>query len=224
MPEEFESRSDEELRRAIRAEIEQRDRERTRQSQERAQDRNSGLSAERRRQIYQEEMRRYYAQRPGYREIVREDGESDWVPESEIQKSEALFEEALADPLDVRKRLRLSLAAGAAAVAILAAIFFFVLAAKTGSISVSANVPDAQIILDTVPLQHFTNTTIEEVPEGEHVVTVRKEGYAIVGEPVQRITVRGGKTLAMAFTLRPALLEQTRIPAEIKPHNGSQRP
>jgi len=224
MPEEFEPQSDEELRRAIRAEIEQRERERTRQAEERAQDGKAGVHAERRRQIYQEEIRRYYAQRPGYREIVREDGESDWVPEIEIQKGEALFEEALADPLDVRKRLRLYLAAGAVVVAILAAIFFFVLAAKTGSISVSANVPDAQIVLDTVPLEHFTNTTIEEVAEGEHVVSVRKEGYVIVGEPVQWITVRGGRTLALTFTLRPAPPGKTQKPAETNSPNRPQRP
>ena len=204
MPDEFESRNDEELRRSIRAEIEQRDRNRARLTQQQAHARNAESSAERRRQIYQEELRRYYAQKPGYREILREDGESDWLPESEIQRSEALFDEALADPLDIRKRLKLSLAAGAAGIAILAAIFFFVLAAKTGSISVSANVPDAQIILDTVPLQHFTNMTIEQVTEGEHVVTVQKEGFVIVGEPVQKITVRGSKTISLTFTLQPA--------------------
>jgi len=205
MPVESEPQNDEELRRTIRTEIEHRDRERTRQTQKRDQARNADISAERRRQIYQEELRQYYSNRPGYREIVGEDGEPDWVPESEFQKSERLFDEALADPLNVRKRLKITMAAGAVAIAALAAVFFFVLAAKTGSISVSTNIPDAQIILDTVPLEHFTNSTIEEVPEGEHVVTVRKEGYAIVGEPVQKITVRGGKIVTITFILLPVL-------------------
>ncbi len=202
MPVESEAQNDEELRRIIRAEIEQRDRERTRQTQRREQARNADVSAERRRQIYQEELRQYYSNRPGYREIVGEDGETDWVSESEVQKSERLFDEALADPLDVRKRLKFTMAAGAVVIAALAAIFFFVLAAKTGSISVSTNVPDAQIILDTVLSENFTNTTID-VPEGEHVVTVQKAGYVIEGEPVQTVTIRGGKTISLTFTLLP---------------------
>jgi len=203
MPVESEPQNDEELRRIIRGEIEQRDRERTRQTQQRERARNADVSAERRRQIYQEELRQYYSNRSGYREIVSEDGELDWVPESEIQNSERLFDEALADPLDVRKRLKFTMAAAAFLVVVLGAVFFFVLAAKTGSISVSTNVPDAQIILDTVPLEHFTNTTIEEVPEGEHVVTVQKASYMIEGEPVQRVTIRGGKTISLTFTLLP---------------------
>jgi len=194
---------DEELRRMIRAEIEQRDRQRQEQTQQREAARAVSADAERRRRIYLEELRRYYQNKPGYREVIREDGEMDWVPESEVRQGERLFDEVLEDPGEAKKRLRVVVATALLIVILIAAILYLFLAEKRATIQVTCNVPGAQVILDAAPLQLFTDATIKEIPAGEHVVTVQKPGYVVIGEPIRKVTLRGSKSIVLSFTLQP---------------------
>lgn len=203
MADDFLPVDDEELRRSIRAEIEARDRHRQQQDELKQAARSAGDHAGRRRRIYQEELRRYYQNRPGYREVIREDGEIDWIPEIEARQGEKLFDEVLEDPAEAKKRLGAILSVSALLVAAAVVIFFLFLSNRTGAIQVVANVPGAQVVLDATPLDFFTNATVKEIPAGEHVVTVQKAGYIVLGEPIQRIKLHGGRTEVLSFTLEP---------------------
>jgi hypothetical protein len=195
--------NDEELRRQIRKEIEERDRLRRRQQERHDSVRSLNEEAEKRRRIYQEEIRKYYQNRPGYREIVREDGEVDWVPENEAALSERLFDEVLEDPDVAKKRMKIVLLLGAVFVLLIIAGLYSILHQPNGTIIVECNVPDAQIILDTNPLDLYTNATLAEIPAGEHVVTVVKPGFRMEGDPIQKVDLRGGKTIKLSFVLLP---------------------
>ncbi|RJP81330.1 MAG: PEGA domain-containing protein [Candidatus Zixiibacteriota bacterium] len=195
---------DEELRQSIRREIEERDRQRHEQNEKRESVRSANAEAEKRRRIYQEELRRYYQDKPGYREVIRDDGEVDWVPEAEVRHNAALFDEVLEDPDVARKKMRYVLLASAGVLAILAAVIFAFLSEGSGNIQVITNVPGAQIIIDGQPRDLLTDAVIEEEPAGEHYVTVALEGYRIQGQPVRRVDLKGGKTEVLHFNLAPA--------------------
>lgn len=195
--------NDEELRRQIRKEIEERDKLRQRQQERHESARSVNAEAEKRRRIYQEEIRKYYQNRPGYREIVREDGEVDWVPENEAALSEQLFDEVLEDPDVAKKRMKIFLFLSAVFILLIIAGLYSILHQPNGTIIVECNVPDAQIVLDTDKLNLYANATLAEIPAGEHVVTVVKPGYRIEGDPIRKVELKGGKTITLSFVLQP---------------------
>ncbi|MCX6640141.1 MAG: PEGA domain-containing protein [bacterium] len=191
---------EDQLRQEIRAEIEQREQELLK-AREHKRDHTQFDVAERKRQLYQEELRKFYQQRPGYREVVAEDGEIDWVLEEDERKD--LFDEVLEDPADARKRQKLFMIIGALVTITLALIIYLLLHQGEGSIQVNCNVLDAQVLLDATPLSQRPGELIEQIPAGEHVVTVTREGYKIVGPEVIKVTLRSGENLVLNFTLEP---------------------
>jgi hypothetical protein len=195
-------RDEEELRRQIRSEIEQRDKQRQQVTKNRDSARSANLEAEKRRRIYQDELRKYYQDKAGYREIIRDDGEVDWVPEAEAQQAAELFDEVLEDPDEARSRMKWFIILGSIVVVVFIALMYFILHERTGIVQVRSNVPRAQIILDTTPLDRFTDEVIKEVPTGEHVITVALNGYKVQGSPV-KFKLKGGETEIFNFTLIP---------------------
>lgn len=204
---------DEELRRQIRAEIEERDRQRQMKSRQNESARSANEEAEKRRRIYQEELRKYYQDKPGYRQVVREDGETDWVPEHEARRDAELFEEVLEDPDEARSRMKWIVMLAAAVVIVFAVGIYMMLHENKGNIQVTCNMRGAEVILDTTPLGQYTDYTIREVPAGEHVVTVALDGYKVQGDPVRHLRLKGGKTEQLSFVLTP---DSTAKPAEHK--------
>lgn len=194
---------EEELRHTIRAEIEQREHQRKESFKQRMVHQAAQVEAERRRQIYQEELRKFYSNRPGYREVIAEDGEVDWVPEEETSQNGVLFDEVLEDPSVARKRMKIVVSFAAFLIVAVVASLFIFLYEGTGTIQVLSNVEGARVILDGVPLSHSTDALIEEIPAGEHVITVEKAGYRIVGDLVRKIELKGGQKEVVSFTLVP---------------------
>lgn len=208
---------DNELRRAIRAEIEQRDKERQKNRQRKEEQRNASEMAERKRRIYREELHRYYLNRPGYRKVVGEDGEPDWVPVEEANESNLVYDEVLEDPTEARKGQKIMWSLSVVFVLVMAVILYAMLHEGKGTIQVYCNIPQAQIILDASATDNYTqmssdntfSATIGEVPAGEHLITVEKPGYQIDGEIVRRIELRGGKQVAVTFNLIPIADSET---------------
>jgi hypothetical protein len=203
-------RDEEELRRQIRAEIELKDQQRQQVTKDRDSARSANVEAENRRRIYQDELRKYYQDKPGYREIVRDDGEVDWVLEAEAKASAELFDEVLEDPDEARGRMKWFITLGSVVVVLFIALMYVILHERTGIIQVSSNLPHAQVILDTTPLDRFTDDVIKEVPTGEHVITVTLDGYQVQGGPV-KFRLKGGETEIFSFILVP---DTTAKPAE----------
>jgi hypothetical protein len=69
-----------------------------------------------------------------------------------------------------------------------------------GSLKVTSAPAGATIFIDGEEQDAATNTTIPEVPQGYHIVTVEKEGYRDPGP--QQVTVQTGVTTTVHFTLQ----------------------
>ncbi len=194
---------EEELRRSIRAEIEQRDLERRRSQRKKDARKSASEQAETKRRIYREELNKYYQNRPGYKEVIGEDGETEWIHEEEAKENSELFDQVVEDPIHARRSQKLNLIIYGI-VAVLAAIFIvFLLYEGEGTILVSSNVKGASIILDAVPTDKQTDATVVEVSAGEHLITVEKEGYQIVGEAVIEVDLKKGENKLVTFILEP---------------------
>jgi hypothetical protein len=73
-----------------------------------------------------------------------------------------------------------------------------------GSIIVSANEKDAEILLNGRPTGSKTNATLEDVPQGSYSVSVVKDGY-IVDPPEVAVSIeRDLQNELVVFNLRPA--------------------
>jgi PGF-pre-PGF domain-containing protein len=81
-----------------------------------------------------------------------------------------------------------------------------------GSIAVTSAPAGAAIWLDGENTGKFTSATLTEIPAGEHVVTLKLDGYADASMPV---TVKPGKTASVHLTLttRTGSLAVTSTPA-----------
>lgn len=192
---------EEELRRNIRAEIEKRDRERREARQQKEAQRAASEQTEIRRRIYREELRKYYRDRPGYREVINDDGEVDFVPEEEAAEGHLLFDDVMEDPYQARKWQKVILLFSIFFACVAAVALYFILHEGKGTIQVYCNVPQARVILDATPTDHYTNAKIEALPAGEHFVTVEKPGYTVEGSQVQKVDLKDGENKVVTFTL-----------------------
>ena len=192
---------EEELRRAIRAEIEKHDRERREARQQKEAQRAASEQTEIKRRIYREELRKYYGDRPGYREVISDDGEVDFVPETEAAEGPLLFDDVMEDPYQARKWQKVILLFSILFACLAAVALYFILHEGRGTIQVYCNVPQARIILDATPTDHYTNAKIEALPAGEHFITVEKPGYEINGQKVQKVDLKDGENKVVTFTL-----------------------
>lgn len=71
-----------------------------------------------------------------------------------------------------------------------------------GSLKVTSAPAGATIFIDGEEQEAATNTTLPEIPQGYHIVTVEKEGYRDPGP--QQVTVQTGVTSTVHFTLQEA--------------------
>ncbi|MDN7024056.1 DUF3344 domain-containing protein [Methanoculleus sp. FWC-SCC1] len=72
---------------------------------------------------------------------------------------------------------------------------------RNGAIRVTSSPAGADVLLDDEETGESTNTTLQGVPAGDHVVTVFKDGYR---EPDEKwVTVEGGGTAEVHFSLTP---------------------
>jgi hypothetical protein len=72
------------------------------------------------------------------------------------------------------------------------------LIAATGNITVASSPEGASIFLDGTDTGKATNTTLENVPAGEHAVTVKKSGYM---DATKTVTVVDRETATVSFAL-----------------------
>ncbi len=68
----------------------------------------------------------------------------------------------------------------------------------TGNITVSSSPDRARIFLDGAATEWTTNVTLENIPAGEHTITVKKSGYA---DAAKTVTVVDRETVTVSFAL-----------------------
>jgi hypothetical protein len=197
MPEQNEQFDEEQLRQEIRAEIKERE-EALKARQDKLKVQEPDL-ADRKRKLYQEELRNYYQQRPDYREIIRDNGEVDWVPKDDV----TLFDDVLEDPAEAKKRQKLFILITLLFAISAGLVIFLLLNTGSGSVKVVCNIPDAKILLDAASVQQKPGEPIPQVSAGDHVISVAKEGFHLVGPQVQKFSLKNRQTLEIKFTLEP---------------------
>lgn len=95
----------------------------------------------------------------------------------------------------------MKLALAALLTLIIIAIMIYVFTEPGGEVYVSSNIEGARIYIDSYPTEYLTNSTILEIPSGEHLFSVELEGYNIIGNYVQRIKVSPGRSDSIHFIL-----------------------
>jgi hypothetical protein len=71
-----------------------------------------------------------------------------------------------------------------------------------GSIIVSTNVKDAEILLNGQPTGRKTNATLEEIPQGDYTVSVAKEGFLVDPPSIDVNIERDLQSELVVFSLR----------------------
>jgi hypothetical protein len=83
------------------------------------------------------------------------------------------------------------------------------LVARTGSIAIVTNQPDAQCTLDGAPCERAADGTLANVPEGEHVIELAKDGFR---RATRTVTVRAGEQQRVALSLEDLPAQVVKAP------------
>jgi len=200
-------REEEELRRLIRKELENRERLRRQPGGEHGVHVEEGGMSEERRWIIEQEIEAFYRDRGGYQRFENEDGEVEWLTEQEIREREHQLpvdmEELEVGQRKVRNRiLLLSLLAFVVVVLLLV-----VTRDRTGSVQVICNVPGAIVHLNGSETGFVTDARIEKLPVGPHLISVSKFGYVPDGPSSRQVDVRAGSDEIVVLKLKPQTMD-----------------
>ena len=192
-------REEENLRSLIRKELE--NRERLREAGEHRLPKPEELSDDRQR-IIEDEIAAFYRAKGGYRRVVNEEGEVEWLTEQELRSREGQLPvdmEELADgQRRVRNRLLLFTFLGLCAVALV----FVLMRERTGNIQVICNV-SATVVLNGSPTEYMTDTRLDHLPIGPHVISVNKFGYEPDGAASTKVDLQAGHNEVVVLKLKP---------------------
>ncbi|MFZ5432827.1 MAG: carboxypeptidase-like regulatory domain-containing protein [Calditrichota bacterium] len=195
-------REEEELRRLIRKELENRERLRDKHGEAERRQWTEDFSDERQR-VIEEEIAAFYRSKGGYQRYENEDGEIEWLTDAEIREREQQI------PVDIeelevgQRQVRNRLIASVFLVVIVIALLMIVLRDKTGSVQVICNVPDAQISLNGSTTEYVTDAKLRNLPAGPHLISVSKYGYVPDGTASKRVDVRANHSEVVIFKLKP---------------------
>jgi hypothetical protein len=192
-------REEEQFRDLIRRELE--NRERLRGSDEHRLPKPENVSEDRQR-IIEDEIAAFYRAKGGYRRVVNEEGEVEWLTEQELQERDGQLPVDMEELEDgqrrVRNRILLFVLLGLFAVALV----FVLMRERTGSIQVICNVP-ATIMLNGSPTEFMTDNRLDHLPVGPHVISVSKYGYVPDGDAGTKVDLKAGRSEVVVLKLKP---------------------
>ena len=90
---------------------------------------------------------------------------------------------------------------------IIVGILLFIFAEPPGEVYVTSNIPGAVIIIDSYPTEFTTNDMLKEISPGEHLITIERPGFRIVGDFFQKVDISSNKCDTLYF-----FLEQIEVP------------
>lgn len=77
----------------------------------------------------------------------------------------------------------------------------FIFADPPGSVRITSNVKGAVIILNSYPTEFTTDATLNDISPGEHLFSVEKPGYRIVGKFVRKLKMYPNGSDSLHFIL-----------------------
>jgi len=91
---------------------------------------------------------------------------------------------------------------------IVGGVFYYFVVARTnltGSVSVSSNIPGAEVLVDGSPMGCMTDTIVSNIPVGKATISVRKDGYR-PNPAFEMVNIRHGQTMKVHFDLQEEYL------------------
>lgn len=192
------------IREEVRLQIEERERARREEEERRRRDERQHDEERRRQRILEEETRDYYRNSPDYIEYINEHGESEWLTRKQILAREGYFdyEENVDNPDLGRRRVWIGLAAvGAVVLALLLAGWLYWVE-ETGAVTVVCNVPGSAVFVDGQDTGETTDARLE-LPAGEHLIEVRRDGWRSQGGDYRALRLKRGDEQHLLFELTP---------------------
>ncbi len=198
------------LREKIRKELEEREQRLLSARSKKEDTRRERLETRIRNQIKEEEEVEYFTSK-GYVKHKNRYGEVEWLPpeEAEQRKNRRRSSGKSASRQRSRKfRIARQWLVNVGIVAVALGVFMYLLqyrpasAAKMGAITVTTDVPGAQVYFNGTEKQLFTPTTLKDLPAGKnYFLSVYKDGFT-TWPPMQRITVNANETSSVEFNLK----------------------
>lgn len=200
----MDSKEEEKLRALIRKELENREQIRQDQFTQSHGRAESKAVSDARERIIREEIERFYRDKGGYQPYVNEDGDTEWLTDTEISERELQIPVDMEELETGQTKLRLQAVLLAFLFFVSTVLLFVLLKERTGSIQVLTNVPRATIHIDGAPSEYLSNHIIRGLSTGPHLISVSKRGYVPDGENGARLHVRPGRQEIVMFRLKPA--------------------
>jgi hypothetical protein len=190
------------LRDLIRSELENREKLRSGIAEDIRHRRTEAGEADERRRIVDDEIRRYYESKGGYREWVNDDGDTEWLTVEEIAEREKQIPVDMEELEEGQRHVRNRVVLLSVLLFLGLVMIFFALREKTGSIQVISNEPGATILLNGVPTEYTTDFTLEGLQAGVHLISLNKFGYEADGLHSARVKVTPGEDQVVVLKLK----------------------
>jgi hypothetical protein len=202
----MDQREEEELRHLIRKELEKRGQV-TDDAEYRHVRHGSQVVSKDRRRIIEDEIEAFYLAKGGYQRVENEEGEIEWLTDSEIREREGQIpvdmEELEVGQRRVRNRLVMLVVLACCAFALL----IILMRDRTGSIQVICNVPNASIVLNGSPTELHTNARMDRIAVGPYLISLSKYGYVPDGAASAKVELRAGQEEIVRLNLKPASVD-----------------
>ena len=202
----MDEKEQEELRSLVRRELE--NRERLRSGGSLAGD-GENISAERRR-IIDDEIKKFYLSKGGFKPYENEDGDVEWLTEAEALERDRQIPIDMEELDEGQRKVRLKIVLMVGLAFLVFVLLLFAMRDRYGTIQVISNVPGATIILDGAATEFTTDSKLSRIRPGVHLVSIQKVGYSPDGPASLRVNVRAGKHEVAALRLKPQIASEPR--------------
>jgi hypothetical protein len=196
----MDSREEQELRKLIRREL--KNRESLRGTGGELSPGGTVLNEERRR-IIEEEIRKFYLGKGGYKPYENENGDVEWLTESEAKERDRQIPVDMEELGEGQRRVRLRILMMTILAFVVVVLLIFAMRDRYGSIQIISNVPGATILLDGSPTEFLTDFKITKLPPGTHLIAIHKTGYVPDGPVSMRVNLTAGEHEVVALQLKP---------------------
>jgi hypothetical protein len=198
----MEPREEDDLRHLIRKELESREQLKSKRVQLAT---GASEMTEERKRIIENEIERFYREKGGYLRIENEDGEAEWLSETELQERERQIPVDMEELEEGQRTVRWRMIAIVVLAFVSLVLLIVLMHDRAGSLQVICNVPGAQITIDGSPTEFTTNARLDHMRAGPHLIAVTKYGYVADGPQAVQVNVKGGNSTVVTLKLKPGV-------------------
>jgi len=196
----MDSREEQELRKLIRREL--KNRARLRGTGGGLSPDGTALNDERRR-VIEEEIRKFYVGKGGYKPYENENGDVEWLSETEAHERDRQIPVEMEELEEGQHRVRMRILTMTILAMVVVVLLIVAMRDRYGSIQIISNAPGATILLDGSPTEFLTDYKLTKLPPGTHLIAIQKAGYVPDGPVSMRVNLTAGEHEVVALQLKP---------------------